>query len=110
VSRKPSWPSGGGGMVSTASDYARFSQMLLNGGELDGVRVLSPIARGILLEWDLGHSFLGRPQGKAGRGLDGAAAASPGSALPLAATQPGLSGADQLMAAFKPQHWTYVRT
>ena len=42
VSRKPSWPSGGGGMVSTASDYARFSQMLLNGGELDGVRVLSP--------------------------------------------------------------------
>ncbi len=42
VSHKPSWPSGGGGMVSTASDYARFSQMLLNGGELDGVRVLSP--------------------------------------------------------------------
>jgi CubicO group peptidase (beta-lactamase class C family) len=36
------WPSGGGGMVSTASDYARFSQMLLNGGELDGVRLLSP--------------------------------------------------------------------
>jgi CubicO group peptidase (beta-lactamase class C family) len=29
-------------MVSTASDYARFSQMLLNGGELDGVRLLSP--------------------------------------------------------------------
>jgi CubicO group peptidase (beta-lactamase class C family) len=42
VSHKPSWPSGGGGMVSTASDYARFSQVLLNGGELDGVRVLSP--------------------------------------------------------------------
>jgi Beta-lactamase len=29
-------------MVSTASDYVRFSQMLLNGGELDGVRLLSP--------------------------------------------------------------------
>jgi CubicO group peptidase (beta-lactamase class C family) len=33
--------SGGGGLVSTAPDYLRFSQMLLNGGELDGVRVLS---------------------------------------------------------------------
>jgi len=34
--------SGGGGMLSTASDYARFCQMLVNGGELDGVRLLSP--------------------------------------------------------------------
>jgi CubicO group peptidase (beta-lactamase class C family) len=33
--------SGGGGLVSTAPDYLRFSQMLLNGGELDGVRVLN---------------------------------------------------------------------
>ncbi|HUR87530.1 MAG TPA: serine hydrolase domain-containing protein [Ramlibacter sp.] len=37
----PRWTSGGGGMVSTARDYARFAQMLLNGGTLDGVRVLS---------------------------------------------------------------------
>lgn len=36
--------SGGGGLVSTASDYIRFCQMLLNGGELAGVRVLSPKA------------------------------------------------------------------
>ena len=34
------FPSGGGGLVSTAADYLRFSQMLLNGGELDGVRIL----------------------------------------------------------------------
>jgi CubicO group peptidase (beta-lactamase class C family) len=34
--------SGGGGLFSTAPDYLRFCQMLLNGGELDGVRVLSP--------------------------------------------------------------------
>ncbi len=34
--------SGGGGLVSTVPDYFRFSQMLLNGGELDGVRLLSP--------------------------------------------------------------------
>jgi len=35
------YESGGGGMVSTAADYARFAQMLLDGGELDGVRLLS---------------------------------------------------------------------
>lgn len=39
---KVKWISGGGGLLSTASDYARFCQMLLNGGELDGVRLLSP--------------------------------------------------------------------
>jgi CubicO group peptidase (beta-lactamase class C family) len=42
VTKRPNWMSGGGGMVSTASDYARFGQMLLNGGALDGVRLLSP--------------------------------------------------------------------
>ncbi len=41
-SRKPRLLSGGGGLVSTAPDYWRFAQMLLNGGELDGVRILSP--------------------------------------------------------------------
>jgi len=34
--------SGGAGLVSTARDYARLLQMMLNGGELDGVRILSP--------------------------------------------------------------------
>jgi CubicO group peptidase (beta-lactamase class C family) len=34
--------SGGGGMVSTIEDYARFAQMILNGGTLDGKRYLSP--------------------------------------------------------------------
>ena len=41
VRTKPKYLSGGGGMVSTAADYLRFAQMLLNGGELDGVRILS---------------------------------------------------------------------
>jgi CubicO group peptidase (beta-lactamase class C family) len=40
----PEWESGGGGLVSTVADYARFAQMLLNGGELDGRRYLSPAA------------------------------------------------------------------
>ena len=35
--------SGGGGLTGTIGDYARFCQMLLNGGELDGERLLSPI-------------------------------------------------------------------
>jgi len=40
--QKPAVFSGGGGMFSTAGDYARFCQMMLNGGELEGVRLLSP--------------------------------------------------------------------
>jgi CubicO group peptidase (beta-lactamase class C family) len=40
----PEWESGGGGLVSTIGDYARFAQMLLNGGTLDGKRYLSPQA------------------------------------------------------------------
>ena len=42
VTNRPNWLAGGSGMVSTASDYVRFAQMLLNGGELDQVRLLSP--------------------------------------------------------------------
>ncbi len=41
VSAQPKNDSGGAGAVSTAADYLRFSQMLLNGGQLDGVRILS---------------------------------------------------------------------
>ena len=42
VTRPHRWASGGGGLVSTAADYLRFCQMLLNGGELDGTRLLAP--------------------------------------------------------------------
>ncbi|MFM8532014.1 MAG: serine hydrolase domain-containing protein, partial [Acidimicrobiia bacterium] len=41
VTLKSTWKSGGGGMVGTAADYARFLQMFANGGQLDGVRLLS---------------------------------------------------------------------
>jgi CubicO group peptidase (beta-lactamase class C family) len=41
-SKPPAMESGGGGMVSTTMDYARFCQMMLNKGELYGVRILSP--------------------------------------------------------------------
>jgi CubicO group peptidase (beta-lactamase class C family) len=36
------WESGGGGLVSTIGDYARFAEMIANGGSLDGKRYLSP--------------------------------------------------------------------
>jgi CubicO group peptidase (beta-lactamase class C family) len=42
VSKRPNLMLGGLGLVSTAPDYARFAQMMLNGGELNGVRLLSP--------------------------------------------------------------------
>jgi hypothetical protein len=42
VGKRQTFFSGGGGIVSTAPDFLRFCQMLLNGGELDGVRILKP--------------------------------------------------------------------
>jgi CubicO group peptidase (beta-lactamase class C family) len=42
VTKPVAFFSGGGGLVSTAADYHRFTQMLLRGGEFDGVRLLSP--------------------------------------------------------------------
>ncbi len=39
---RPSWLSGGSGLVSSTRDFTRFTWMLLNGGELEGVRLLSP--------------------------------------------------------------------
>ena len=41
--------SGGGGLVSSTMDYMRFAQMVLNGGELDGVRILAPLTRALCI-------------------------------------------------------------
>ncbi len=59
----PALASGGGGLVSTASDYARFAQMLLNRGEWAGRRILSPEAVDLqmtnhLPEWMMQKGFL----------------------------------------------------
>jgi CubicO group peptidase (beta-lactamase class C family) len=60
-------PSGGGGLVSTAHDYGRFNAMLLNEGELDGVRILKPetvrIARSNLMPPGPVFGLLGKPNG-----------------------------------------------
>ena len=54
VSKEPKNDSGGAGGISTAGDYLRFAQMLLNGGQLDGVRVLSRPTVGLMTADHLG--------------------------------------------------------
>ena len=56
--RPPSWFSGGGGLTSTAWDYLRFSQMLLNEGELDGVRLLEPETVRLMRSNDLDDALM----------------------------------------------------
>lgn len=63
---EPRFCQGGGGLVSTADDYLRFARMLLGGGEVDGVRVLShesvaAMRTNRLTEEQRGHPFLGMP-------------------------------------------------
>jgi CubicO group peptidase (beta-lactamase class C family) len=55
------WESGGGGMVSTASDYARFLQMLLNGGTLDGKHLLGPKTVAFMTSDHLGSAIVPGP-------------------------------------------------
>ncbi len=49
--------SGGAGLVSIAGDYARFLQMLLNGGELDGARILSPATVSLMTRDQVGALY-----------------------------------------------------
>ena len=55
------YESGGGGMVSTAMEYARFLQMLLNGGTLDGKRYLSPKTLAFMTSDHLGTAIATTP-------------------------------------------------
>jgi len=56
---KPAWISGGSGLMSTAADYLRFCQMLLDGGALGDTRLLSPATVALMasdhLAPDIGH-------------------------------------------------------
>lgn len=56
--------SGGGGLMSTADDYLRFAQMLLNGGELDGARILAPKTIELMLADHLSVMRLAAPTGQ----------------------------------------------
>ncbi len=82
------FPNGSAGLISTADDYLRFAQMLLNGGELDGVRILSPktvafMASDQLKQIKVPTTFMG-PAGTYGLGVGvwgaGSGSDSPGSA------------------------------
>jgi CubicO group peptidase (beta-lactamase class C family) len=74
---------GAGGLVSTAHDYIRFQQMVANGGELDGVRLLSPTTVSLMTENHTGELPLWLPGPGTGFGLgyavitDRGAAATP---------------------------------
>ena len=70
--------SGGGGLVSTARDYMRFSQMMLNGGELDGVRILSPKTVELMTINHLGNIKMGFGRRGIGFGLGFAVALDQG--------------------------------
>jgi CubicO group peptidase (beta-lactamase class C family) len=62
-SQPPRVDSGGAGLVSTLHDYARFAQMLANGGELEGVRILSPAAVRLLDSNHLADDIRAKPEG-----------------------------------------------
>jgi len=55
---------GGGGLVSTADDYAKFAQMLANGGELNGKRLLSPRTVKLMSSIHIPASLPGRTAGE----------------------------------------------
>ncbi|MEI9885667.1 MAG: serine hydrolase domain-containing protein [Rhizomicrobium sp.] len=61
--KPPPLESGGGGAVSTADDYARFCQMILNKGELDGVRILKPQSVAMLAQNQLGPDVVPQAAG-----------------------------------------------
>ena len=75
-----SYFAGGAGLSSTVQDYARFLQMLLNGGELDGVRILSPITVDLMTRDHIGDVPAGSvvQPGSAGFGLGFAIRGNPG--------------------------------
>jgi CubicO group peptidase (beta-lactamase class C family) len=74
VTAAPRFLAGGGGLVSTAPDYFRFCQALLNGGQLDGARILKPdtvkLMRTSVLRPGIGIDLYGPVQKGLGFGMD----------------------------------------
>jgi CubicO group peptidase (beta-lactamase class C family) len=54
---------GGAGLLSTARDYSRFMQMLLNAGELDGVRILAPSSVALMIANHIGSLYSQQGEG-----------------------------------------------
>ena len=57
------------GLFSTAADYFRFAQMILNGGELDGVRILSPATVNLMISNQVGDKLVGAGRNTPGYGF-----------------------------------------
>jgi CubicO group peptidase (beta-lactamase class C family) len=70
-SRKPTFLSGSGGLYSTSPDYLRFCQMLLNGGQLDGKRLLGRVTVGYMMRNQVPHGVIppNGPNGRKGYGF-----------------------------------------
>jgi CubicO group peptidase (beta-lactamase class C family) len=88
-SSKPTYFPGGSGLFSTASDYLRFCQMLVNGGELDGKRLLSETTVDFMLRNHLPREII-PPDGPNGRkgygfGIGGAVLMDPAASEVLSA-------------------------
>jgi CubicO group peptidase (beta-lactamase class C family) len=88
----PGLAMGGGGLVSTAADYARFAQMLLNRGALDGVRIIETASAKLMMSNHLSDEIIGGGFGVGfqqirpgyGHGFNGAVFTNPGAAgLPV---------------------------
>ena len=83
ITKPPVVASGGGGLVSTTADYARFAQMLLNGGQLDGQRILAPGTIKLMATNHLSDIVMGAPDASfspakgVGFGLDFAVVTDP---------------------------------
>lgn len=58
MAHRPAYEAGGAGLASTIDDYARFTQMLLNGGTLDGVQILRPAT----VQYLTGHTLSEKQQ------------------------------------------------
>jgi CubicO group peptidase (beta-lactamase class C family) len=91
IKRPAIWESGGAGMVGTVGDYARFAQMLLNGGSYDGRRYLKPETIALMAsdhigaETKIARDHIYYPGGSSGFGLGFAVRTSvpPGTSWPL---------------------------
>jgi len=89
------WESGGGGMVSTIADFARYGQMLLNGGTLDGKTYLSPAAFAAMTTDHIGpgsgvaRNYFYYPGDGFGFGYGFGVRTDPGNAVPPPQGSPG---------------------
>ncbi|MCC6989109.1 MAG: beta-lactamase family protein [Acidobacteria bacterium] len=89
--------SGGAGLLSTAQDYARFMQMLLNGGELEGTRLLSPTTVALMTSNHVGALYL---NGTLGWGLGFEVVEQPGRA-----PRYGAAGEFSWSGAYHTTYW-----